>query len=271
MTNGLVEKGDLLIAYNAFKDVPAGSNYRGKHFRDCSGDKQSFKDCVFNGCVFERSYFHAANFRNCSFIGCKFIDCNFREAQFSRCKFEFTQWRNTWLEPDQMLANLPEWPNARRDFLRALRVNAASTGTVEAVRKFVREELRAEREHLRQAREARSGYYYDHYRGFRAQAKIRVKSFAHFLDRWVWGHGEYPLQLAIACLLFLLLLTLLVWTATGFQGFGAACFRVFGAFLGLSLSDVPVQPSYVEVVATLVRFLFIGLFVATIGKLISRR
>lgn len=108
MTNGLIEKGDLLVVYRAFKDVPAGYSYRGKHFRDCSGDKQSFENCNFNGCVFERVYFHAANFRNCSFIGCKFIDCNFREAQFSRCKFEFTQWRNTWLEPDQMLANLPE-------------------------------------------------------------------------------------------------------------------------------------------------------------------
>ena len=263
-----------LIQYERIEQLTQTEQVASSHFRDCAGDKASFESVDFSYCVFERCYFRKSAFKDCRFTGARFIDCNLREAQFAGCDLKYVTFRGSHVETRQMLANLPDWPNVRRDLMRALRVNAVSVGDVEAIKHFVREEIEAEREHLRQARLSKSGYYYDHYSGFRRQASVRWKSVVLWLDRWIWGHGEYPLRLLLSTAIYLTIATLVVaafWTPREPGVFSSASNAVLSVFFGIKIDSSSLLPAGFSVVLAASRFVFLGLFVATLGKLISKR
>ncbi len=241
-----------------------------------------FKNCDFSFSFFERSYFRNAKFIDCKFIGTKFYDCNFFKAQFSGCNFKYSIFRNTLISHEQVLDNLPEWPNVKRELLRAHRVNAESIGDIEAVKVFIRAEMDAQREHLKRARERKESFYSKHYKGIINQTKVRWKSFWLWLDWVTWGHGEYPFNLLrfIAVILFLfsilILLDILPFNSdltigSLFKKFMSSLKLTTLVFLGIEKNAAEIVPLYLEIILALLRYTILGLWISVLFRRLSKR
>lgn len=241
--------------------------------------KLTFRGCDFSYCDFTQAYFHGCSFEECNFTGARFTECNFRSARFVACRFEYSTFKSTIISSEQLLRNLPSWPNVRRDLLTALRLNADSVGDAEAARKFVREELKASREHWKKAREAREGYYAAKYGGWRQRVEVYWRSIALWVDWHLWGHGEYPWRLLRAMAMGLVVAALLSASADSRLGIdssvaaGAAVIwehfvDVTKSFVGMEVRRTPV---FLAVILSFLRYLALGLFIAVLYRRLSRR
>lgn len=173
-------------------------DYSHAFLTDVSGKKIQYTEVNFSFAVLVRGYFHHANFVNCKFIGTRFTDCNFRNASFSDCDFRYADFTGTRIPTDEMLRNLPDEPNIRREFLQILRKNAISLGDVASSRRFVLAEIDAKKEHYRRAWRQDETYYKKKYSGFRKLTLIGAQRVGLWIDSFLWGHGERLWKIAIS-------------------------------------------------------------------------
>jgi hypothetical protein len=152
-----------------------GSAFSHAQIIDVSGKKQIFEHVDFSYSIFTRGYFHQAEFKGCNFTGTRFVDCNFRNAVFEDCSFGYCDFSGCRIETDEILKNLPDRPNVRRELLQIMRKNALSMGDVAAGRAFVIAELAAKKEHLRRAWKQDEKYYRKKYGGFQKQSLVLVE------------------------------------------------------------------------------------------------
>lgn len=257
------------------------------HFIDtgCTGTKDKpieISNGDFSFAFFERAYFRNVKFSNCKFIGARFSNCNFRGSTFSGCNFNYLAINGTIISVKEVLLNLPEWPNIMRDLLMAHRVNAESIGDIEAVKKFIRAELGASKEHLRRARYGREGYYSQKYSGFKNQAKVMWDSLFLWLDWNVWGHGEYPIQLVKFVAFILLAFTAVVFFSTEsitppstINSLLASLYDsflfTFCAFIDLPIDNPHKTNIYTLALIVISRYLTLGLFISMLFRRLSRR
>lgn len=261
-----------------FTGAISGEDFRSTVFRDTGSKRIEFRDCDFSYCRFERAYFHSCTFINCKFIGARFADSNFRRATFEGCGFEYAVFHRTLIPHRQLLANLPAWPNVRRELSRALRINFESVGDAEAVKEFVREELSASREHLKKAREGKESYY-GKYRKFPKMVRVYWDSFWVWLDWNVWGHGEYPAKLlrsiglilvaAVAWEMYSSKLELMTMSIPTIGSWLVQHGRdVVYSFLGVKVDTIS---DGMSALLGLTRYVTLGLFISVLYKRLSRR
>lgn len=257
------------------------------HFIDtgCAGTKAKpieISHCDFSYAYFDRAYFRNIKFFNCKFVGARFSNCIFRGSTFSGCDFSYLAISGTIIGVKEVLVNLPEYPNVMRDLLMAHRVNAESVGDIEAVKRLIRAELGASKEHLRRARERREGYYSLKYSGLRSQAKIWWDSLFLWLDWKVWGHGEYPVQLVKFVTFILLAFTVAVFSVTEIitptRNIGSLMASLYDsfAFTFCAFIDLPIDNPHktnIFLLALIVvtRYLTLGLFISMLFRRLSRR
>ncbi|NRG16778.1 pentapeptide repeat-containing protein [Rhizobiales bacterium] len=170
---------------------------------DVSGKSVDYVDVDFSYSLITRGYFHNACFKNCKFVGCHFINCNFRNASFVGCDFRYSDFTGTRISTNELLNNLPDEPNVRREFLQILRKNSMSLGDVSSARKFILKEIDARKEHLRRAWRQDESYYKKKYSGFGNQMKIGLQRVALWFDSFLWGHGERLWRLAFSTIVLL--------------------------------------------------------------------
>ena len=142
MTDEVTEHAPKRYSGAALARVLTGKSHKYSHFTDVSGKAAKFDDYDFSYCIFNRAYFHNSSFSNCKFIGAHFIDCNFRNAKLRNCDFSYSSFNGTKIPTEEIIENLPPWPNVRREFLQILRRNAASVGDYKAEKIFVIHERR---------------------------------------------------------------------------------------------------------------------------------
>lgn len=195
--DGIVEYTPRRIE-SASIDKATGEAYRHYFFTDVSGKDAIFEKVDFSYAVFVRGYFHKAEFRNCKFTGARFSDCNFRNATFSGCDFRYADFTGARIPTDEILKNVPDEPNIRRELLQIMRKNSLSLGDVISARKFVLAEISAKKEHLRRAWRQEGSYYKLKYSGFRKRALIGIERVGLWLDSFLWGHGERLWKMAIS-------------------------------------------------------------------------
>jgi hypothetical protein len=276
MTNLPWEKRETTL----LEDVDFGPQVQSRDFRSCrlervGGKKTCFIKCNFHSAIFKNCYFHQAVFVDCTFTGATILDTNFRSARFENCKFEYVTFRNTSIDVNQILSNLPSWENARRELLRILRKNAESQGDIEDVRRYLKEEMEASAEHWRSAYRQVSSYYVQHYNGFvrRADSFLRfagIKFSKHF-----WGYGDSPLRLGIALALWLFLCSIFVQYVDASNGLivsAAAIFRTCAIFFGTNtgIRDA-LTGSLLEIGIVASRYVFLGLLTAVLVRRFARR
>lgn len=266
------------------RDVFMTSSVQGQPFQHFQFINTGAKDIKFEGCdfrysSFDRAYFHGCQFVNCKFVGARFVDCNFRGASFDGCDFEYTTFKSTLIDGHELLRNLPAWPNARRELLRNLRLNAESIGDAKSAKIFVREELAASREHLKKARQGKEKYYAQKYGTATKRAQIYWQSLSVWVDWHLWGHGEYPWRLLRTIIIGLVLAggyrILDSGLITGSMPVGSAFSMALTHFLEVTQSFLGVIPSGfptgLAAVLSLFRYIMLGLFISVLYKRLSRR
>ncbi|PVV10536.1 MAG: hypothetical protein B6D72_12380 [gamma proteobacterium symbiont of Ctena orbiculata] len=262
-----------------FTESLEGQSFQHVQFNNTGAKELKFENCDFRYCTFDRAYFHKCQFIKCNFTGSRFVDSNFRGASFDGCDFEYTTFRTTLIDSYELLRNLPAWPNARRELLRILRLNAESIGDGKAAKILVREELAASREHLKKARQAKEKYYSTKYRPLPKRLQAYWQSLAVWVDWHLWGHGEYPWRLLRTIMLGLVVAGLyrivcdsnVTWGLTAREAVSASASHfldVAQTFVGVIPDDFP---SGLAATLSLFRYVMLGLFISVLYKRLSRR
>jgi hypothetical protein len=184
-------------------------DYKSHRLTDVDGSKSEFVSCDFSYCIVLRGYFRDSVFKNCKFVGTRFTECNFRLAVFENCDFSYAQFDKTLLPVENVLSNLPSYPNVRREFLQNLRANIRSVGELHYDAALVWREVDAEREHWRLVRTRPDAYHRAKYSTLRDQYIAWLNSARLVLDRHVWGHGESLWRLIAFTVTTLVLLALI--------------------------------------------------------------
>ncbi len=252
------------------------------HFVDVGAKKTVFNNCNFSHSIFTRTYFRDAKFIDCTFIGARFYDCNFRHAELTRCDFKYATFKDTIIPVGEVIANLPEWPNVKRELLQSHRSNAQSIGDADAVKIYIREEMTALREHYRRARERKEKYYADKYAGVARWIEVRWRSFSLWLGWVIWGYGEYPGHLLRFTSVSILLLSLVVFLQSGTLSENTTLSQIGSAlweglkstiliFLGLPQTDYASIHWSITTIIVLFRFIIFGLFISVLFRRFSKR
>ena len=153
--------------------------------------RATFQDVDFSHCVFFNCYFRDAIFKNCKFIGAKFIDCNFTHSDIAVCDFSYSDWQNTNIEPNQVLRNLPPWPNVRYDLLQNLKSNARTRGDGASARTFFLAAMDASIEKYKDNAFSSQRWHRDKYKGLQ-RISVGLKWLGLKIERALWGFGESP-------------------------------------------------------------------------------
>jgi hypothetical protein len=252
------------------------------HMIDVSGKKQVFENVDFSYSVFTRGYFHQAEFRACNFTGTRFIDCNFRNAIFEDCRFSYCDFSGCRIETDEVLKNLPDRPNVRRELLQIMRKNALSMGDVAAGRAFVIAELAAKKEHLRRAWKQDENYYKKKYGGFQKQSLVLIKRLGLWLDGFLWGHGEKLWNLPISALVVLAVFSVIssaTWASSLVDPSISQVAMMFKSYMIYYVSlflDAPYKDNLQHIVVidwivVIFRYVSLGILVSGLFRWLSHR
>ncbi|WP_433760927.1 pentapeptide repeat-containing protein [Brucella anthropi] len=259
-----------------------GANFSHAHMLDVSGKKQLFEKVDFSYSVIIRGYFHQSQFKRCNFTGTRFVDCNFRNANFEDCDFSYCDFTGSRIETDEILRNLPDRPNVRRELLQVLRKNALSMGDVSASRAFVIAELSARKEHLRRAWKQEENYYKKKYKGIRKQSTILIQRTGLWLDGFLWGHGEKLWNLPVSALIILAFFSLVSsvsWASSISDPSVAQLITQFKAYMIYYVSlflDAPYKDDLSHIVLidwliVIFRYVSLGILVSGLFRWLSHR
>ena len=257
-------------------------DFRNLLLEDVEGKGVVYRDCDFSYSIVVRGYFHKARFERCKFRGTRFVTTIFRSAAFEGCEFSYADFDRCVVPVPQVLANLPAYPNVRWELLHNLRANARSLGDTQHESDLIWREIDTEMEHWRSVYQGQAGYYHKYSRAERLLARLR--RWRLLSERYVWGHGESLLRLAVATLGALIVLALLnaVGRVADIRSVSIGSFASLWAesfvFLSALYVDLPSVTSQ-EVAGSLVtstlavalRYVSIGLAVPVLYKYIAKR
>lgn len=228
----------------------------------------TFVGVNFKQCNFLSSYFRKCRFVECDFTGSLFKESNFIGSQFVNCKFHYTFWDKTIVDDSILEACLMPEENLARDLVRSLRVNFAQIGNYSAVNRAAAIEVRLTGSHYYNAAYSKQGYYRQKYRGLtRLQMCVQHASWK-FLDL-LWGNGESLLRVLLWGVLTILVVAAVLFFLIPDLGIGNCLGAAISVFWGVKTEQN--VPQWISVIATVVRFILFGLFMAILVKRLSRR
>jgi hypothetical protein len=264
-----IAKHDVTVNQNSsFASNITGVDFRHQQFTDFSGHNKEITNCNFSYAFFQRAYFRKVKFVNCDFTGAKFFDSNLRDAEFTNCKFPYSIFKFTLIRSNEVIQNLPEWPNVRINLLQNHKANANSFGDSKSSRLYLLLEIESSKEHLRRARKKEDGYYATKYKGWRNTIDIYWKSLIIYIDALLWGHGESPWKIARNIIIVIAAISLfqaLSKTSAenlSIKQFASQFFNFtwedLKTFVGVTANEVS---DFIKVVLILFRYLTLGLFI----------
>ena len=244
--------------------------------KDVKFDRHIFERVCAKGIIFTKVSFTFAIFDNCYFRDCKFIDCNFTGAKFNDTnlrasifdgsKFDYCRFSKTSVPVTIIDKHMPGYENVASELARSLRVNYSQLGNVTGVNKAIKAELDATKTHLWKAAWSKESYYRHKYKGL-ARAKQILEYFWFKLLDFLWGNGESPLKLLRTIFFLIAFVAFCLWYVD--QPLKTVLLSPFSLFLGTSQNyDFP---EMVKTIATLARYILLGMFVSILVKRLSRR
>jgi hypothetical protein len=254
------------------------ADWKNRAFINLNALGTQFEDCDFRYSVFDNAYFRDAKFTNCRFTGARFTNCNFKSANFYKCDLKFVLFQRCHLELDDLIASLPAEPNIRKEALQNLRANATEIGDYASQSSLVLQEIEATKRHYSYALRGYDSYYRNKYPGPLSKLKAAARLAWLYIGGAIWGHGEKPSRLLISSIVLLCLLTLInFWNVMPKVGWieSNAGLRPLEYVVQLFL-DMNPEAKFrgylmVDYLIVVMRYVYIGLFVAVLYKSISHR
>jgi hypothetical protein len=257
-------------------------NFRHYEMDYVSAKGATFKDFDFSYAVMTDCYFHNARFVNCKFTGSRFFRCNFRQVKFQGCDFRYIDANETKISAEEVIANLPDYPNIAREILQVMRRNANSLGDVKGARRLVIGELDQRKEHLRRAIRGQGEYYKEKYGGFRAKTRLITELILLKLDSFAWGHGEKIWKIIFPILVLILASSMVhayVWWKENSGALPAQIFSYFSDGIGyyfslfLSVDVAPLSPRvlWIEWLIAAIRLIALGMLISSLFRWLSHR
>lgn len=242
-----------------------GDAFDRTHFIRCDGKAVTFKNVSFKFAMFDGCYLRNCAFESCDFTGAQFNGTNLRGATFEGCDFRYATFSHSLVEHSLLERHLPNGENLKSELARSLRTNFAQIGDTQGVNKAISAELRATSEHLKKAWQCEEAYYSNKYRGLK-----RLEMFLRYIGfrsmHYLWGNGESVARVGVAVLVCIAAL----WVLS--IGAGLPWHRVGGVplFFGVQLSDWS-SPTWIVIIGTGARLIFLALFVTVLTRRLSRR
>jgi hypothetical protein len=236
-----------------------------------------FLDCVFVEC-----YFRKAELKESKFVGCKFINCNFSHCTLASCDFRYADFRGSGPPYGELKYTAPTEPNLREELFSRLSAAAAASGNLRDARSYRIAAIDAQNDHLLGAVRADSTWYRDHY-DMAGRVGALARLFWHYLNRYLWRHGEsaWRLFLSAAVIVFLLFPLLLLLNRDGLISDGRAPSLADVLWLSLSsfllqdrLSAISLTTTSTLAISAIEGFLgviFAGMYVTLLVKALLRR
>lgn len=247
-----------------------------------SGKEGAFEGFDFSYAVMTDCYFHNATFMNCKFTGSRMYRCNFRGAKFINCDFRYIDMDETRISTEQMLGNMPDFPNIAREIAQVMRRNATSLGDVASSRKFMIFELEQRQEHIRRALRGQGDYYKEKYDTWRKRLRLRWHGLMLKADKFLWGHGEKVWRIFLSIgslLLFLSIISSAMWVYENPDSSAKAVWETFLAtlkyftsfFLAVDVETTIERSWTIELVLAASRLLFVGVLISALFRWLSHR
>ncbi|PLW83916.1 hypothetical protein CWI75_00715 [Kineobactrum sediminis] len=158
-------------------------------FANVSFKEAQLKQCKFVNCAFLNCYFRKTSIQGSAFLGCKFIACEFPKATVHSSDFKYSKFSQCRIAFDELEHSLPREPNLREELCHDLSIASDALGDNRDARRYRLKAIEARTEHLKAAVLGRSTWYETHYAGLR-KAKAFSDLVGHWLNGFVWGHGE---------------------------------------------------------------------------------
>ena len=273
------EKNVTVISNKFFKGEFKGEKYAYSKFEDIGAKEAHFINCDFSFSYFNRCYFHKVSFEKCNFTGCLFNQCTIRTSNFKVCDFKYSRFFQTILPDEEILANLPDWPNVRVELLQNLRLNAQNTGNTKGIRIFLIEELEARRGYYLKMAKGKESYFKEKYKGLFQRIRGYWKYLTLWLDKYTWGHGERPYFLFVSITLSILVSWIMILFGNSHKIIidnhisYSYMYNVFmgitGFFLGINV--IPDAPWVVKIFIGLAKIFFMGVLITVLLRVLSKR
>lgn len=252
------------------------------HFRRVGLKKAMFTNSKLTQCLFEDVYLRNASFDDVEFIGSKFRGCNLEKVEMSKCKFKYCTFDKTFINRDEIIANLPIESNLRRDLARNLKKNFESIGDKESADVFLDIEIQAQEEDWEKAWKSKEDYYRKHYPNWTDKFKAKCKSLLSKTSGVIWGYGHRIHRLLSSYLILTFVIGIIIFLFQSNFSFGNQClmktlgfwqsiYYTFAETLGIShFTPVSVFGNALKFCLGLIRTLFLPLLAATLYRRIAR-
>lgn len=246
---------------------------------DVSYSQTNFERVYAVGKTFTNVNFSQANFIDCYFRKCRFVRCNFTGATFKssylvgsnfpECTFKYTTFSTTHLDDKFLDKYLPSEENLARDLVRTLRVNFSQIGNYDGVNKAAKLEVKLTGVHLYKAAYSNESYYRakDKHSGLSRIGSILSHAKWKLLDL-IWGNGESITKVVISSILFILLVSFLIYKPCEIDfsnALSSTLYQFWGVKPNIEL------PKYYSMALTAGRLVFFSLFISILIKKLAKR
>lgn len=264
----LIENHKIIIEHKEFNSDVKYEDLSKHRLNHVFAVRITFIDVSFKQSDFLHCYFRNCRFIRCDFTGASLSKSNLKGSQYEQCKFHYSTWEHTHID-DEFLDNcLPSEVNLARDLVRSLRVNFGHIGNYDAVNKAASIEVTLTGKHLFYAAYSKQSYYRSKFKRWKRFFYVLKYLQWKFLDL-LWGNGESLLKVLFCAVMILIFNAMTIdWLTPEvnfFESFGLVFYSFWGVPTKLSLSKETI------VMLTILRFIFLGLFMAILIKRLARR
>lgn len=270
--NVMVESNRQHHIDKRFESDIRDSEFSNHLFLRVSAKEKRFTKVDFKYTIFDTCYFRKCVFDTCDFTGCRFKDTSLVGSTFHGCKFDYAAFDKTYVESEILDVCCPPFENLKLRFARSLRTNYQALGDTESAKKALDVELEATESHLHKAWRSNESYYRKKYAGFARFRAFRQWMAFKFWDL-MWGNGESILKLLRAVLVIWLLMAanhvIMLGNPIHLPDYLKALLSIPAIAFGVTKPSS--YPEFYLALVTLIRFVFLAMFISVLIKRLSRR
>lgn len=209
---------------------------------------------------------------NVDFTGSTFEDCDFSKAQIENSIFRFCQFKNTKLPWKDVMECLPLEANLKEDVARNLKMNCLNQGLKIEADKFLKIELEAKAQRLKDIVTLKTEYHRSKYSNI-DQLRALQGYLAHHTIYFMTGYGFNIRKILFSFILGILFITLINYTFFTGENIDFGKYLIATIFSIFNLTQegiVHYTNGLGQIILQAFSIVYLGIIVATVYRKIGR-